>query len=401
MMDHLDERDNRLRAEIATLMAAGLTQDEARLIGLRRVGGAPSAPRRNDAMVAISLALAAAVIIKIPALFGLDLQRDGDIYARNAAIFVLPLLAGYFAWKRHFGARMVGVLAVPFILAAVFVNAYPFTRQGNTEVLSALHAAIALWLTVGVAYAGARWRQVDGRMDFIRFSGELFIYFVLIALGGGVFTGFMAMIFKAIGLSAEHFFQYWLLPCGAAGAVLIAAWLVETRQGVVENIAPMLARIFTPLFAALMLTFLAAVLWTGRGVGMGREVLIAFDLLLAVVLALLLYNLSARAPSAPAGGFDALQVVLLVSALLVDAVALYAIATRISEFGWSPNRVAALGENVILLVNLAWAAVLQMRFLWGKAGVERLEGWQTAYLPIYGAWAVIVVVVFPPVFGFV
>ena len=61
-----------------------------------------------------------------------------------------------------------------------------------------------------------------------------------------------------------------------------------------------------------------------------------------------------------------MQVVLVVSALLADAVALWAIAARITEFGFSPNRVAALGANVILLVNLAWSAVLYIRFLRGR-----------------------------------
>ena len=84
--------------------------------------------------------------------------------------------------------------------------------------------------------------------------------------------------------------------------------------------------------------------------------LIAFDLLLVVVLGLLLYSVSARDPQPPPGLFDVLQVVLVVSALVADAVALSAIAARISEFGFTPNRVAALGENVILLVNLAWSA---------------------------------------------
>ena len=101
------------------------------------------------------------------------------------------------------------------------------------------------------------------------------------------------------------------------------------------------------------------------------------------------------------GAFDALQVVLVVSALLADAVALWAIAARISEFGFSPNRVAALGENVILLVNLAWAAVLYIRFLRGRGSFADLERWQTDYLPIFVVWAAIVVVAFPPLFGFI
>jgi hypothetical protein len=95
------------------------------------------------------------------------------------------------------------------------------------------------------------------------------------------------------------------------------------------------------------------------------------------------------------------QVALVVSALLTDAVALWAIAARITEFGFSPNRVAALGENVILLVNLAWSAVVYIRFLRGRGSFSSLERWQTDYVPVYAAWAAIVVIVFPPVFGYV
>jgi hypothetical protein len=95
------------------------------------------------------------------------------------------------------------------------------------------------------------------------------------------------------------------------------------------------------------------------------------------------------------------QVVLVVSALLADAVALWAIAVRITEFGFSPNRVAALGENVILLVNLAWSAVLYIRFLRRRGSFTGLERWQTNYMLVYAVWAAIVVIVFPPMFGYI
>jgi len=250
-----------------------------------------------------------------------------------------------------------------------------------------------------VAYAGGRWRQADGRMDFIRFSGELFIYYVLIALGGGVLVGLMSMIFQAVGIDLEVILGSWILPCGAVGAVVVASWLVEAKQSVIENMAPVLTRLFTPLFAAVLLAFLGTALLTGRGVSVDRDVLIVFDLLLAVVLGLLIYSISARDPQSPPGAFDVLQVVLVVSALLADAVALWAIAARITEFGFTPNRVAALGENVILLVNLSWSAVLYARFLRKRGTFDAIEKWQTDYVPVYAAWAAVVVIVFPLVFG--
>ena len=153
--------------------------------------------------------------------------------------------------------------------------------------------------------------------------------------------------------------------------------------------------------AAVLVAFLGTVLWTGRGVDIERNVLIAFDMLLVVVLGLLLYSVSARDPRSPPGVWDVLQVVLVICALLADAVALWAIAARINEFGLTPNRVAALGENVVLLVNLAWSAVFYIRFLRGRGPFTDLERWQTDYIPVYAVWAAIVVIVFPPVFGYI
>jgi hypothetical protein len=420
------ELEDHLRDQVDGLLDAGLATDEAFLVAVKRMGELDALSRefarehserlwkqlvvssdsdptraqaRTDGIVAFALAVAAAVLVKMPKLFGVGLDQEG-FYLRNLGFFVLPFLTGYFVWKRRLTTRTVRWLAAAFVVAGVFANVYPFVPEGHTEALTALHMPIALWLLVGIAYAGGRWSQVAGRMDFIRFSGELFIYYVLIALGGGVFTAFMAMLFKAIGIDPEPFFE-WLVPCGAAGAVLVASWLVEAKQSVIENMAPVLTQLFTPLFAALLLTFLGTVLWTGRGIDISRNVLIAFDLLLVVVLGLLLYSVSARDPQSPPGTFDVVQVVLVTSALLADAVALWAIAARISEFGFSPNRVAALGENVILLVNLAWAAVLYLHFLRGRGSFASVERWLTNYIPVYVVWAAIVVIVFPPVFRYI
>jgi len=421
------ELEEHLREQVAALVETGLSTDEAFLVAVKRMGtldalsrefalehsdrlwkqlvvvssdsAEPRGRARMDAIVAFCLAIGAAAIIKLPELFGIELDRDANFYVRNVSLFVLPLLAGYFAWKRRLDRSTLPWLAGAFVVAGVFANVYPFTRSGYTEALTALHLPIALWLIVGIAYAGGRWGQVSGRMDFIRFSGELFIYYVLIALGGVFLTAFTATIFKSIGVNIAPFLESWLVPCGAAGAVLIASWLVEAKQSVIENMAPVLTRLFTPFFAVVLIVFLGTLLWTGRGVDIQREVLIAFDLLLGVALGLLLYSISARDPRSAPDAFDVLQVVLVICALLADAAALWAIAARISEFGFTPNRVAALGENVILLVNLVWSVVLYIRFLRGRGSFASLEKWHTDYLPVYSAWAAIVVILFPPVFG--
>jgi len=430
----VEELEGHLRDQLAALTEAGLTGDEAFLVAVKRMGSldalsrefarahserlwkqlvmAPDVDRPvntgpAEMLVVLGFAIAAALAIKVPTLFGLRIDTGQEsFYFRNASLFVFPLLAAYFVWKRGWGVAGCLWLALPFAAGAVFANVFPFPIgakgccSSNTEVLTILHLPIALWMAVGFAYVRGRWFGDGGRMNFVRFSGELAIYYVLIALGGGVLTGFTAMMFTAIGMKPDWFIGGWLLPCGAAGAVIIGSWLVEAKQSVIENMAPVLTRLFTPLFTLLLLVFLATMLWTGSPINVKREVLIGFDLLLAVVVGLVLYAASARDPLAPPDLFDGLQLLLVVSALVVDGVALAAIAARISEFGFTPNRVAALGENLILLVNLAWTAWLYARFMRHQGSYADLEQWQIAYLPVYFAWAALVVVVFPPVFGY-
>jgi len=420
------ELEDHLRNQVGELSSAGLTGDEAFLIAVKRLGSLDalslefgrehterlwkqlvlptdadqSRAQVHEMLVVLVLAVAAAVAIKLPGLFGLGFNQNENFYARNLSLFVLPILTGYFAWKRRLDAVTCVWLSLAFVGAGLLANVYPFSRHSDTLELTALHMPIALWLVVGIAYVGGHWSANGGRMNFVRFSGELFIYYVLIALGGGVLTAFTMMMFKAIGLQAGWLASDWLVPCGGVAAVIVGSWLVEAKQSVIENMAPVLTKLFTPLFTLVLLAFLATMVLTGRAISVERDVLIAFDVLLALVVALTLYAASARDVNAPPDIFDKLQLTLMVSALLVDALALAAITARISEFGFTPNRVAALGENLILLVSLAGSAWLYAQFLRHRGSFAAVEHWQIAYLPAYSVWAALVVALFPPLFGY-
>lgn len=416
------ELEDHLREQIETLVDTGLSNDEAFLVAVRRMGNLDAISREfarehserlwkqlvlptrqigersthSEAVVVFTLALLSAVIVKVPSLLGIPLDDGLGFYL--IPFLVTPLLTGYFAWKRRLDPATIVWIAGAFIVAATLVTFYPFAPGSDTKVLAVVHLPVALLPMIGIAYAGGRWSDVTGRMDFVRFLGELCVYYLVTAAVGILLVGAVGGIFRAIKIPAD--LELWLLPGGSAAAVFVAAWLVEAKQSVIENLAPVMTRIFTPLFVVLLVVLLVNLLWRGFGAGIDRNVLRGFLLLLVVVLAFLVFSVSARDPQLPPGIFDVAQIALVVTALLVDGAALWAIAGRIQEFGFTPNRTAALGLNLILLVNLAWSAVLYIRFVRRRIPFTRLERWQADSLPVYAIWAAVVAVVFPPAFGY-
>ncbi len=421
----VDELEDHLRHQIAELNAAGLTADEGFLVAVKRMGDVDTLSREfarehsgrlwkqlvlsgddeparasSGWFEAFAFAAAAAVAIQIARLAAGFPDEEPTWLARNASLFVLPFLAAYFARQRQLEPRQWVLLAVPFVLAALVVNLYPWGADSDTEALVILSLPVVLWFVVAYPYMRGTIRLHERRMDFVRFTGEWFIYYVLIALGGGLLMGLTAAILDPTPVDVEEV-AAWVLPSGAAGAVIVAAWLVESKQRVVENMAPVLTMLFTPLFAVMLAGAAVVYAATGLGGAFDRELVSVLDALLVVVLALVLYGMSARDPSTSLPGWmDGIQLVAVVSALVLDVMVLGSMIARIGDVGFTPNRTAALGVNVVLLVNLAGAAWLSARFLRRRSTLHRLERWQTTYLPVFALWAATVVVVLPPVFAF-
>ena len=419
----VDELEDHLRGQIAELNSAGLADDEAFLVAVKRMGDLDSLSReyarehsgrlwkqlfRTDDEPAraaagwvepFAFAVAAAVAIQIARLVADFPAEEPTWFARNLSLFVLPFLAGYFARRRQLDPQQWALAAAPFALAALVVNLYPWDADSSTEELVAIHLPVVLWFAVAYPYMGGTLRSHERRMDFVRFTGEWFIYYVLIALGGGVLMGLTAAILEPTGVDVDTV-AAWVLPSGAAGAVIVAAWLVESKQRVVENMAPVLTMLFTPLFAVMLAVSAVVYTVTGLGDAFDRDLVSVFDALLVVVLALVLYGMSARDPSESPGWMDRIQLVAVLSALVLDVMVLAAMIARIGDLGFTPNRTAALGLNLVLLVNLAGAAWLSALFLTARTRLHRLERWQTTYLPVFALWAATVVVILPTLFGF-
>ncbi|CAN5849169.1 hypothetical protein BH23ACT4_BH23ACT4_01390 [soil metagenome] len=419
----VEELEAHLRDQADELSTAGLSDDEAFLIAVKRIGKLDDVSREfarenrgklwrqlvlsgDDEpepsgrwIEALVFAVGAAVAIQIARLMA-GFPGEESWLLRNASLLVIPFLAAFFVRRRRLPIRLYALTAIPFVIAALVINLFPFADGGSTELLVAFHLPIALWFVIAFPFMSGQVRSHEQRMDFVRFTGEWFIYYVLIALGGGVLTALTVFILEPTGIVDPERIMEWVLPSGAAGAVVIAAWLVESKQRVVENMAPVLTMLFTPLFAVMLAGAAVVYVATGLGDAFNRELLGVFDALLVVVLGLVLYGMSARDPSAPPGWMDRIQLVAVVSALVLDVMVLGTMIGRIGELGFTPNRTAALGLNLLLLVSLAGTAWLSNRFLTGRGAYHQLERWQTAYLPVFALWAAAVVMLLPPLFNF-
>jgi hypothetical protein len=418
-----DELESHLRDQIVDLEATGLSADEAFLIAVGRLGrvdsvtaefarehsdrlwkqlaiARPEDTGRRSLLTMLGFAAIAAVLIQVARILaGVGMGDDpAPWFLRNLSLFVLPVLAGYFAVTKRMARRpMLATLAVVAALTLA-VNLFPFAPGSATEPLIAIHLPVLIWFAVGAAYVGGELRSSAKRMDFIRFTGEWAIYYTLIALGGAVLMGLTAAVLSPIAPHAIDDVILWVLPSGAAAGIVVAAWLVEAKKGIIENLAPVLTAIFTPLFAVMLLVAAVGYLAAGIGREFDRDLLLVFDLLMLVVLGLVVYGISAR--SGARRTMDALRLIAVIAAIVLDILVLVSMFARIGELGFTPNRVAALGLNLLLLVNLLGTAWFTVRLLAGRAGPIRLERWQTGYLPAFAVWVLLVVILLPPVFGF-
>lgn len=423
------ELENHLRDEIEDLIKTGLTQDEAFLISVKRLGNVnliskeyskvntenlwkhlmldPIDPdsgyqNRRSIILVIIFSLLAGTLAKIPEVFGIHLNDTTSelFYFKNLGLFILPFISVFFIIKHKLNRKMTASIIGIFFITAIVINIYPSFNPKSTELLTGIHVSIFLWLITGVAYMGEKWRNSRSRMDFIRFTGESVIYGALIFCGLMVLAMFTEMIFRAIQIDLSWFITNYLIVYGGCAAAMITVYLVEFKKSVVENFAPILAKIFSPLFLLTMCAFIVSMIVMGKSLLNERDFLIGFDFMLVLVLGLVLYVISARDMHDKANLYDFMNLALILAALIIDSIALSAILFRLSNFGITPNKIAALGENLILLVNLIGLAWSYLCYFTKRIDFIKIEKWQTVYLYVYAIWMAIVAFLFPIIFGF-
>ncbi len=351
----------------------------------------------RELIFVIIASLIAIIIAKLPDIFAIE----PDIYyPRNIGFIVFPALAAYFAWKNSLSNKTLILIYSITLFSLLFINLLPQNEKTQTFILSCIHLHVILWTLLGVSFTGGEFRQSKARLAYLRYNGDLIVMTTLILMAGAILSGITVSLFDLIDMNIKQFYMKNIALSGLASAPIVATYIIRNNQQIVSKISPIIAKIFSPLVLVMVTAYLIAMIVTGKDPYNDREFLLVFNLLLIGVMAIIFFTV-AEATGSGVGRSQMLILFLLsLATIIVNAIALSAIIFRISEWGISPNKIAVLAANTLILINLLIVAYRLYGSLRDISKVETVGDAIAKYIPVYAAWAAIVVFVFPFVFGF-
>lgn len=352
---------------------------------------------RRELVFVMLAALVAGFIVKIPAIFQLN---EEFFFARNIGFVFLPLLTAYFGWKNKLSPGKIAVTCGIMLVSLVYINLLPVSEKSDTLVLACIHLPLLLWALLGTSFVGNNLGDNSRRLDFLRYNGDLVVMTALILISGGIMTALTINLFSLIGIQIEEFYTGYIVQMGLGAAPIIGTYLTQTNPQLVNKVSPVIAKIFSPLVLVTLVIYLGAIIYSGKDPYNDREFLLIFNLLLVGVMAIIFFSVAERSKSF--NNTTATWVLFLLSAVtvVVNGIALSAIVFRIAEWGITPNRLAVLGGNLLMLLNLILITWYLFRALSKKSDIAEVGRSIATFLPIYSLWTIIVVFLFPLIFGF-
>jgi hypothetical protein len=351
----------------------------------------------RDLLLVLLASLVAGIVAKLPAFLPIG---EEFFYPRNIGFIVFPLLTAYFAWKNNLKTNRIVLLAATIVVSLIYINLLPGTLETNTLVLACLHLPFLLWGILGVAYTGNEINNHSRRLGYLRFNGDLLVMTALLVIAGVILTGITIALFAIIGIHIEQFYAEYIAVFGAAAIPIVATYLTQTNPHLVNKVSPVIAKIFSPLVLIMLTVYLIATPFSGKDPYNDREFLILFNVLLIGVMALIFFSIADKSGKEQNTTDSWVLLLLAIVTVIVNSIALSAILFRIAEWGLTPNRLAVLGSNVLILLNLLLVTRSLFRSVTKKADVAELGEAIATYLPVYFIWILIVVFLFPVLFGF-
>ncbi len=350
----------------------------------------------RELLFVLIAALVAGFIAKLPSIFSID---EEFFYPRNIGFIVFPLISLYFAWRNKLSTGKIAVVLGAILVGLVFINSLP-QKETDTLVLSCIHLILCLWSVMGFAYVGGTENNETRRLGFLKYNGDLVVICALIGISGLIMSGITVGLFSLIGFNIEKFYFQNVAVFGLAAIPIVGTYLTQTNPNLVGRVSPVIAKIFSPLVLVMLIIYLGAMVYSGKDPYNDREFLMIFNALLIGVMAIIFFSVAETSKASKSKAEIWVLLLLSIVTIVVNGVALSAIIFRISEMGFTPNRTAVLGANVLILINLVLVSVQLFSVISKKAGISSVGNVIARYLPIYLVWSVIVTFLFPLIFGF-
>ena len=369
----------------------------------------------RNILLVIFLSIITGTIVKLPQF--IQAIDEGWFYTKNLAGTIIISLMIYFFFQRNHPRRSLVIVLAIGAVALLYLNllpgeygfdSYEFSMKyrsfSDALAVAHLHIPLFLWLLLGVAIDSKNWKETTERMNYLRYNGELIIYTTMILIGGMVLTGITLALLSLVENSYElsSWYQENVIVYGAVAAPIVATFLIEKLISSRLNIAPILAKIFTPLFLLTTIAYLIIMVIYQKSPFDVRDTLVAFNALLIIVLGLSMFSIAERNPGASSGISDYMNIGLIFATLVIDLIALSAVLFRLTNdvYGLTPNRIAILGINLLVFCHLVGIFLYYVRFISNKSSFIKLENWITRFLPVYAAWAVVISVALPLIFWY-
>jgi hypothetical protein len=322
-----------------------------------------------------------------------------EFFARNIAFVVFPALLVYFAIKKKVHYQQLLIPASLTILAAISVNWMPHHFSLPTTQLTTVHLLFFLWTLTGFIFAGASFKNTSRTIQFVQHNGNWLVFSAIMVVAAVLFTAISVALFKVIGIDLATIYEKYLLVWVLAALPMISTYLVLNNPQLVNRISPLIAGLFTPIVLFTLLVFLFALVFSPQSIYTDRNFLMIFNLVLIGVLAIIFFSITSSSLH-HRSILHFLLTILSAVALLANGIALSAIIFRLSSFGFTPNRVAVLGANLLIFFHLAFLSYQLVKSLRLNTSNLKVEAAIVGWFPFYSIWAAIVVFLFPFIFNY-
>ena len=344
------------------------------------------------------VAILAAIVAVVAILPNFIIVEQDVFYVKNIGFIVFPALMVYFVWKQQQPTkRLIAPLSISLI-SIVYINLLPVLANSDSVNQAFFHMPLFLWVIFGYIFIGGDLSSTGKKINFLRFNGDLLVLCGLMLIAGGIFTAITINLFEVLKVNIENIFLNYIMAAALSIVPLFASFLIQNNNHLVNKISPVIARIFTPLVTITLFIYLVAIFFKGTYPTANRDYLLLFNVLLIAVMALILFSLSEVTKNTQQKSTHLILWVLSVLAIVVNGIALWSILFRISDFGFSPNRLAVLGSDILILVNLLLVSFNLIKVIKGRVEVEKVESSIALFLPLYLLWTAFVVFGFPFLF---